>query len=118
MGFAETGISYVTLDRATVRAGAGADPDGFVAGLPVPVAPDEVQREPDLLLAVKAEIDEQRLPGRFLLTGSANVLMLPKVADALPGRMEIVELAPGRCSNSLTWREGARLPHSTACNFA
>ena len=85
---------YVTLDRATVRAGAGADPDGFVAGLPVPGALDEVQREPDLLLAVKAEIDEQRRPGRFLLTGSANVLMLPKVADALPGRMEIVELWP------------------------
>ncbi|MGH3933318.1 MAG: ATP-binding protein [Pseudonocardiaceae bacterium] len=85
---------YVTLDRATVRAGAGADPDGFVAGLPVPVALDEVQRVPDLLLAVKAEIDENRQPGRFLLTGSANVLMLPKVADALPGRMEIVELWP------------------------
>ncbi|HKR48170.1 MAG TPA: ATP-binding protein [Pseudonocardiaceae bacterium] len=85
---------YVTLDRATVRAGAGVDPDGFVAGLPVPVALDEVQRVPDLLLAVKAEIDEHRQPGRFLLTGSANVLMLPKVADALPGRMEIVELWP------------------------
>jgi uncharacterized protein len=85
---------YVTLDRATVRAGAGADPDGFVAGLPVPVALDEVQRVPDLLLAVKAEIDEHRQPGRFLLTGSVNVLMLPKVADMLPGRMEIVELWP------------------------
>ncbi|MGH3943047.1 MAG: ATP-binding protein [Pseudonocardiaceae bacterium] len=85
---------YVTLDRATVRAGAGADPDGFVSGLPVPVALDEVQRVPDLLLALKAEIDEDRQPGRFLLTGSANVLMLPKVADALPGRMEIVELWP------------------------
>ncbi len=84
----------MTLDRATVRAGAEADPDGFVAGLPVPVALDEVQRVPDLLLAVKAEIDEHRRPGRFLLTGSANVLMLPKVADALPGRMEIVELWP------------------------
>jgi predicted AAA+ superfamily ATPase len=85
---------YVTLDRATVRAGAGADPDGFVAGLPVPVALDEVQWVPDLLLAVKAEIDEHRDLGRFLLTGSANVLMLPKVADALPGQMEIVELWP------------------------
>ncbi|MGH3914966.1 MAG: ATP-binding protein [Pseudonocardiaceae bacterium] len=85
---------YVTLDRATVRAGAGADPDGFVAGLPVPVALDEVQRVPDLLLAMKAEIDEHRQPGRFLLTGSANVLLLPTVADALPGRMEIIELWP------------------------
>lgn len=56
------------------------------------MALDEVQRVPDLLLAVKAEIDEQRQPGRFLLTGSANGLTLP--------------LAPGRCSNSLTWHEG------------
>jgi predicted AAA+ superfamily ATPase len=47
-----------------------------------------------LLLAMKAEIDEHHRPGRFLLTGSANVLMLPEVADALPGRMEIVELWP------------------------
>lgn len=85
---------YVTLDRLTVRAGAEADPDGFVTGLRTPVAIDEVQRVPELLLALKAEIDEHREPGRFLLTGSANVLMLPKVADALPGRMEIVELWP------------------------
>ncbi len=88
------GDGYVTLDRATTRAGATADPDGFVAGLPTPVALDEVQRVPDLLLAVKAAIDERRQAGRFLLTGSANVLMVPTVADALPGRMEIVELWP------------------------
>ncbi|MBA3574795.1 MAG: ATP-binding protein [Pseudonocardiales bacterium] len=85
---------YVTLDRATTRAGAAADPDGFVAGLPMAAALDEVQRVPDLLLAVKAAIDERREAGRFLLTGSANVLMLPTIADALPGRMEIVELWP------------------------
>ena len=50
---------YVTLDRATTRAGAAADPDGFVAGLPMAAALDEVQRVPDLLLAVKAAIDER-----------------------------------------------------------
>jgi len=83
---------YVTLDRATSRAGAAADPDGFVAGLPPSVALDEVQRVPDLLLAIKAAVDDDRRAGRFLLTGSANVLMLPDVADALPGRMQIVEL--------------------------
>jgi len=71
---------YVTLDRATVRAGAEADPDGFVAGLPVPVALDEVQRVPELLLALKAEIDEHRRPGRFLLTGFGER------ADAAEGR--------------------------------
>ena len=85
---------YVTLDRATTRAGPAADPDGFVAGLPMAAALDEVQRVPDLLLAVKAAIDEHREAGRFLLASSANVLMLPAVADALPGRMEIVELWP------------------------
>lgn len=86
--------AYVTLDRATTRAGAAADPDGFVAGLADPVALDEVQREPDLLLAIKAAVDDDRRAGRFLLTGSANVLMLPSVADALPGRMEIIHLWP------------------------
>jgi predicted AAA+ superfamily ATPase len=85
---------YLTLDRATTRAGAVTDPDGFVSGLPDPAAVDEVQRVPDLLLAIKAAIDEDRRPGRFLLTGSANVLLLPDVADALPGRMEIIELWP------------------------
>lgn len=85
---------YVTLDRATTRAGAAGDPDGFVADLPATAALDEVQRAPDLLLAIKAAVDEDRRPGRFLLTGSANVLMLPTVADALPGRMQIIELWP------------------------
>lgn len=85
---------YVTLDRATVRAGATSDPDGFVARLPSPVAIDEVQRAPELFLAIKASIDERREPGRFLLTGSAHALALPAVADALPGRMQIVELWP------------------------
>lgn len=73
---------YVTLDRATTRSAAAADPDGFVADLPVPAAIDEVQRVPDLLLVLKAAVDEDRRPGRFLVTGSANVLMLPAVADA------------------------------------
>lgn len=85
---------YVTLDLAVPRAAASADPDGFVEGLPPEVAIDEVQRVPELFLALKAAIDADRRPGRFLLTGSANVLMLPKVADALPGRIEIVTLWP------------------------
>ncbi|MDQ6909456.1 MAG: ATP-binding protein [Actinomycetota bacterium] len=86
--------SYVSLDLALPRAAAAADPDGFVAGLPAFVALDEVQRVPELFLAIKAAIDAERRAGRFLLTGSANVLMLPKVADALPGRMQIVTLWP------------------------
>jgi predicted AAA+ superfamily ATPase len=85
---------YVTLDTATTRAGATTDPDGFVAGLPSPVALDEVQRVPELFLAIKAAIDARRTPGQFLLTGSADALALPRVADALPGRMEVIELWP------------------------
>ncbi|MGH2758390.1 MAG: ATP-binding protein [Actinomycetota bacterium] len=88
------GDSYVTLDRIAQRSAAASDPEGFVAGLPGAVVIDEVQRVPELFLALKAAIDEDRRPGRFLLTGSANALMLPTVADALPGRVEILTLWP------------------------
>ena len=47
---------------------------------------DEIQRQPDLLLAIKADVDHQRQPGRFLLTGSANLLLMERVADTLAGR--------------------------------
>lgn len=86
--------AFVNLDLAVPRAAAIADPDGFVSGLGSAIAIDEVQRVPELFLALKAAIDERRQAGRFLLTGSANVLMIPKVADALPGRVEIVTLWP------------------------
>ncbi len=55
---------------------------------------DEVQRAPRLLLAIKAAVDRDRRPGRFLLTGSANLLLLPKVGDSLAGRVEFVQLHP------------------------
>lgn len=85
---------YLTLDDPAVLAAAHADPFGFIAGLDQPVCLDEVQRAPDLFLAIKAEVDRQRTAGRFLLTGSANVLMLPQMADSLAGRMDIQELWP------------------------
>ena len=84
----------LTLDDKTTRDAAVADPTAFVAGLPGPVLIDEVQRAPDLLLAIKDAVDRDRRPGRFLLTGSANILTAPKVAEALTGRIEIVELWP------------------------
>lgn len=84
----------VTLDDRATRAAALADPTGFIAGLGGPVAIDEVQRAPDLLLAVKETVDRDPTPGRFLLTGSANVLSNRKVKDALTGRMELVRLWP------------------------
>ncbi|MCF8082247.1 MAG: AAA family ATPase [Deltaproteobacteria bacterium] len=69
-------------------------PAGFVKNIGKPVIIDEVQRVPDLLLAIKEDIDRNRVPGRYLLTGSGNVLTLPRVADALAGRMEVITLWP------------------------
>lgn len=84
---------YFTLDDATVLAAAQSDPVGFIRGLERAVI-DEIQRAPNLLLAIKAEVDRDKSPGRFLLTGSANLMTVPKVADSLAGRMEIVKLLP------------------------
>ncbi len=55
---------------------------------------DEVQRAPQLMLAIKQSVDEDRRPGRFLLTGSANLMLVPGVADSLAGRMETLTLLP------------------------
>lgn len=89
-----TGAAYVTLDDWNILSAAQRNPAGFVAGLPEKVVIDEIQRAPQLLLSIKAEIDRNRKPGRFLLTGSANVLVLPHVSDTLAGRMEILTLWP------------------------
>lgn len=85
---------YMTLDDLTVLSAARGDPQGFLAGLDGPVILDEVQRAPELFLALKAEVDRDRRPGRFLLTGSASVTVLPQLSDALVGRMEILTLWP------------------------
>ena len=84
----------LTLDDDVTRAAAEADPTGFVGGLDAPVVIDEVQRVPDLLLAIKQAVDRDTSPGRFLLTGSANVLTNRRVKDALTGRMELIRLWP------------------------
>jgi uncharacterized protein len=84
----------ITLDDEATRRGAIEDPTGFVADLQGPVAIDEVQRAPDLLLAIKQSVDEDQRPGRFLLTGSANILTAPTIADALTGRAEYLRLWP------------------------
>ena len=85
---------YLTLDDATVLDAAKSDPTGFISGLEGPVVIDEVQRAPGLFLAIKAEVDRQRQPGRFLLTGSAEVLLLPTLSESLAGRMEVLTLWP------------------------
>ncbi len=86
-------VPFLTLDDATVLQSAVDDPVGFVRGLDRAVI-DEIQRAPDLLLAIKKTVDDDRRAGRFLLTGSANLMTIPKVADSLAGRMEIVRLLP------------------------
>ncbi len=86
--------SLVSLDDDVVRRRALEDPIGFVADLPTPVTIDEVQRAPGLLLAIKRSVDLDQEPGRFLLTGSANLLTAPTIADALTGRTEYLRLWP------------------------
>ncbi len=85
---------YLTLDNPVVLAAAKNDPSGFISALDGPVVLDEVQRAPELFLSIKAAVDRDRRPGRFLLTGSAHVLLLPTIADSLAGRMEILSLWP------------------------
>ena len=89
----EAGRTYITLDDQTALEAARADPSGFIRGLDRAII-DEIQRAPDLLLAIKKTVDEDYRPGRFLLTGSANVLTLPRVADSLAGRMETLRILP------------------------
>lgn len=91
---AERPASYLTLDDLGVLSAARSDPQGFLAGLSGPVVLDEVQHAPGLFPALKAVVDRQRTPGRFLLTGSANVLLLPKLSESLAGRMEVLTLWP------------------------
>ncbi|MDD2676377.1 MAG: ATP-binding protein [Methylacidiphilaceae bacterium] len=89
----QTSRTYITLDDQTVLEAAQSDPTGFIRGLDRAII-DEIQRAPDLLLAIKKSVDEDYRPGRFLLTGSANVLTLPRIADSLAGRMETIQLLP------------------------
>jgi predicted AAA+ superfamily ATPase len=91
--FAGQGRTYLTLDNQPTLAAAKADPVAFVRGLDRAVI-DEVQRAPDLLLAVKQSVDEDPRPGRFLLTGSANLLTIKTVNESLAGRVEVVPLYP------------------------
>ncbi len=86
--------AYINLDERNYLELALGDPEGFIDGLPEQVAIDEIQRAPELTLAIKRSVDAKRRPGRFLLTGSANLLQLPRLADSLAGRMECLYLQP------------------------
>ncbi len=84
----------LTLDDRATRVAAQRDPTGFIADLVTPAVIDEIQRAPDVLLAIKQRVDADRRPGQFLLTGSANVLTASTIADALTGRAEYYQLWP------------------------
>ncbi len=106
---------FFTLDDLDVQDLARRDPDSLLGG-PLPVTLDEIQREPSVLLAVKRAIDRDRVPGRFLITGSANLLLMSRVSESLAGRASYVTLWPmtrreqlglGRCG---IWEELVSVP--------
>ena len=88
------GHRYISFDDDAIRSAAQYDPVGFVADLPPRVILDEVQRVPALFTSIKAAVDKDRAPGRFILTGSANVLLVPRLAESLAGRMGMLRLHP------------------------
>ena len=91
---AERGGRYFTLDDAATLATARGDPTALVRATPGLTVIDEVQKAPELFPAIKLEVDRDRRPGRFLLTGSAPVFLLPRLSESLAGRMEVLTLMP------------------------
>lgn len=87
-------FGYLSFDDDNLVRAARADPLGFVTDLSPRMVLDEVQRVPEIFTSLKLVVDRDRQPGRFLLTGSADVLLLPKLADSLAGRMEVIRLHP------------------------
>src|ERR1039457_2968624 len=85
---------YLTFDDPGILAPAKRALNGLVAGLNMPVTLDELQHVPEIFPVIKAAIDRKRQPGQFLLTGSANVMLLPKLSESLAGRMEVLTLWP------------------------
>ena len=88
------GLQYRTFDNAQELGAAAADPQGYILGIDKPVVIDEVQRLPEVFLPIKLDVDEMTDKGRYLLTGSANVMNLPKIADSLAGRIGVIRMFP------------------------
>lgn len=86
--------TYVSFDDISLLAGAQSDPVAFINDQPKPLIIDEVQRFPELFVTIKRNVDKERQPGKFVLTGSANPLLLPRLSDSLAGRMELLQLWP------------------------
>ncbi len=87
-------IPLYTFDDEFTLANASRDPSGWLKSLPKPVAIDEVQRVKEIFLPIKQDVDQNREPGRYILTGSANPLLLPNLSDSLAGRMGIINMYP------------------------
>lgn len=85
---------YITFDDTAVLSAAKNNPGGFLESYDNNLAIDEVQRVPELFLAIKKIVDTNRRPGKFILTGSANILLIPKISESLAGRIEILNLYP------------------------
>ena len=102
--------TYITLDDRGTLDAALRDPDGFISGMPTPAIIDEVQRSPDLMRALKRAVDRDRKPGKYLLTGSANVMTLSTVSETLAGRVSLHTLYP------FCWPEFLEKPLPTILN--
>ena len=88
------GYAYYSFDDRNLLEAAQSDPVGFVSDLPPRVILDEVQRVPEIFASLKDAVDRNRIPGRAILTGSSNVLLVPRLSDSLAGRMEVRRLHP------------------------
>jgi predicted AAA+ superfamily ATPase len=102
--------SYITLDDASSLYAVKEDPIGFLKLHTTPLIIDEVQRAPELFLSIKQLVDEENTLGQFILTGSANPLLLPKLGDSLAGRMGVLSMFPfsqgelkGKKEDFLSW---------------
>lgn len=104
------GHEYIDFDEKEIRDFARAEPDRFVKSLPERIVMDEVQRVPEMFGSLKAEVDRNRIPGRFILTGSSNILLMPRLSESLTGRMGVIRLHP-LAQGELV--EGARLFQSS-----
>ena len=85
---------YLTFDDSGILSAAQSNPQDFISGYDDNLVIDEVQRVPEIFLSIKSLVDKKRKAGKFILTGSANVLLLPKISESLAGRMEILNLFP------------------------
>lgn len=85
---------YLSFDDPSMLAAAKNDPVSFINGIGEPVILDEIQKADELFPVIKLAVDSNRIPGKFLLTGSTNILLLPTLSESLAGRMQILTLYP------------------------